>query len=99
MSIQIQTTSALIGLNRTPPKQEIHQDSEVLNIQTTQAKVEITNTFAKVEIDQTQPFAEAGLKGIKPFLDELVSLGKQKALSYTSKTVDQGTQQASATGD
>lgn len=95
MGIQIQTTQALIGINRTPGKLELSSPQAVLDIQIEEPKMEISGTLSRIEIDQTQCFAESGNKTIFMLNKDNADNAKQIALANIAKVTRQGYELAS----
>ncbi len=62
----------------------------ILNLSKELPKVEIETTAPRVEIDQSQCFAEAGLKKIKAFMNDAVAYGQQKFSEGIARIVDDG---------
>jgi hypothetical protein len=94
MEIRINTTPALIGINRTPGKMEIQQPKADINMNTTLPKVEIHTEPVKVQIDQYPCRAEAGLKNYIDLTKDNASFSKQKAMEGIARIVRQGNEMA-----
>lgn len=92
MAMEIRTTPAVVGINRTPGKQSIEQPWATVEGSLELPKVSITTTQPKIKIDQNQSFNESGLKDIKAFADDYVSFAKQKMEEGKARIVDQGNQ-------
>lgn len=91
MPIQISTTPAVLDWNVS--KANLSQSGNgalTLDLQIQKPLLEMQTTLPKVQIDQSQPFAEAGLKGIKAFMDEVVSIGRQIVSEGIERIVSQG---------
>lgn len=63
-----------------------------LDIQMQKPQLSHQTRNPKITIDQTEPFAEAGLKGIRAFMDDSVSFAKQKWSEGVNRIVSDGNQ-------
>lgn len=63
---------------------------QVLNIETEKPELQITTRKPKLTIDQSEPFAEAGLKGIRAFMDDSVAFSRQKLSQGIDRIVSDG---------
>ena len=66
LDLKITTTPALIGIQRTPGRQEIQQPKADMEMDIQEPRLEIDSELGQIRIDQYQCFAESGLKN---FLD------------------------------
>ena len=90
----------VISISHTWPKIGIQTQDAQLNLRNngktdhiishTEPQIDITSTKSKVYIDQSQCFADAGLKGISDFANEYVQLGKQATMQYIQKRSQEG---------
>lgn len=94
LQLQVNHTWPQIAVNRTPARLEVENPGYTLNMSVTQAKVRVEATLPKITIDQSQCFAEAGLKGVAALREELVSIARSAMLASISRIVDQGNQLA-----
>ncbi len=94
LQIQIKTNPSVLAYNRTPSEMTIKQDHQTLNLQTEKSELEMKTTHAKVFIDQSQCFDEAGLKSNGSLIADNASYGMQKGMEAIGKIVDQGNQMA-----
>lgn len=94
MALSIQTTPAILDWNTTKPKQSIEQPKAVVEGSLSLSKIRVEATLAKITIDQTQAFAEAGLKNNQAFSQEYVQLAKQKMQEGIGRRASQGDQLA-----
>lgn len=62
----------------------------ILDIQTEKPEIQITTKNPKLSIDQTAPFAEAGLKGIRAFMEDSVAFSRQKLSQGINRIVSDG---------
>ena len=90
MDLRITTTPALIGIDRTPRKLEIQQPKADMALNIEQARVEINTEPGQVQIDQSQCFAEAGLKDIFELTRDNADFARQKAMEGIARIVRQG---------
>ncbi len=94
LTLQVNHTWPQLGVNHTPGKFEIQNPGYTLNMSVTQPQIRVESTLPKVTIDQSQCFAEAGLKGNVDLMAEMVSYSKSAMLSSIGRIVDQGNQLA-----
>ena len=91
MPIQITTQPAILAWDTQKAMlSQSGNGAQTLDIQINKPLLEITSTRPQISIDQTQSFAEAGLKNIKAFMDESVKYGQQMVQQGTARIVDQG---------
>lgn len=90
MALEIRTTNAQIGIDRTPAKQDIKQPHAELELDVTQAQVSVELTLSKITIDQTQSFAESGLKGAQALTDANADYAKSKMYESIGRISGQG---------
>lgn len=88
--LQIRSTPALIGIQSTLGRQSIQQPKADVNMNIEHPKVEITSDLPRVQIDQYQCFAEAGLKNFLDLTKEAAQLGKQAAMLGIDRRTRQG---------
>ncbi len=63
---------------------------QALDLEIQKPTLEMQSKAPRILIDQTQPFAEAGLKNIQAFMEESVSHAKQVLLEGIGRIVDDG---------
>lgn len=91
MPIQISTTMAVIDWNVSKANlSQIGNGAQILDLNIQKPLLEMQTNLPKVLIDQSQPFSEAGLKGIKAFMKDAVSLGRQIVSDGIERIVSQG---------
>lgn len=91
MPIQITTQPAILSWNsQNAQLSQSGNGMQTLELQVNKPQLEMETTQPKVLIDQSQPFAEAGLKNIKAFMDESISYGLQIVQQGIARIVDQG---------
>lgn len=90
MGIQLNSTFAQIGINRTPANQQVTQAKQAVQIKNNMPKVEITSEQIQVQIDQQQQFAESGLKSVFQLTDEDANKAMSVAKQTTERFVSEG---------
>ncbi|GAB6107651.1 DUF6470 family protein [Fusibacter bizertensis] len=91
MPITISRQPIVMNVTTTPAKLEQNGNgSKVLNLDIQKPQLEMETKQPKVLIDQTEPFAEAGLKNIRAFMEDNISFGAQKFSEGVSRIVNQG---------
>lgn len=94
LQLQVNHTWPQIGVNRTPARLEVQNPGYTLDMSVTQAKLKVESTLPKISIDQSQCFAEAGLKGNADLAAEMVNLSRSAMISSIGRIVDQGNEMA-----
>ncbi len=93
--IQIQTKPMQLEYKTNPSSMEISQGNPIkLDFSVKPGSLKMHSEQVKVLIDQTQCFAEAGLKNIQGMIDENTSISKQKMMESIGKIVEQGNELA-----
>ena len=90
MGISINQTYAKIGIDRAPSRLDIQTENARLGLHQLQAKINIHTELPKVQIDQYEAFASAGLKNNIDLTDEAAQKGQQQALEYIGKMAGDG---------
>lgn len=90
--IQIQTTDIQMNYSIRPPQVNISQKPADVSIQQPEATMQITNKLGELQIDQSQAFAEAGLKPITDVNKEYVEKGRQAVLQMIAQKAREGEQ-------
>lgn len=90
MALNISQTHAKIGIDTTPARFSIESHGATLKIQQKYAQLDIQSTLPKVEIDQYEAFASAGLKNSLDLAKSENEKGKQRTLEYIGKLVSDG---------
>ncbi|WP_209121471.1 DUF6470 family protein [Alkalihalobacillus sp. BA299] len=91
--LNISTTRAEIAIQSQKPLMRIQQQHADFKIRQPHTDhIQISKRASKLYIDQAQSFADANLKGISRFLNDVVQNGEQKALQYIAKIAQQGDQ-------
>ncbi len=88
--MRITSQFALIGIQTTLGKMEIQQPKAEMHFNTEHAKVEIHSEQIQVQIDQTIPFAEAGLKSPMDESRDLAAFSRQQAMEAIAHISRQG---------
>ncbi|WP_077214811.1 DUF6470 family protein [Bacillus dakarensis] len=89
-SIQISTTTAQLAVKSELPTIKMRQPMADMTIKQPQADIQYIQKDAKLHIDQSEAFAEAGLKPVSRVIQEWAEKGKQKALQATARMARQG---------
>ncbi|KXG76336.1 DUF6470 family protein [Thermotalea metallivorans] len=95
MNLRITTTPALIGIHTTKGSLEIQQPKADMELMIVHPKVEIHSQQIRVQIDQRQCFAEAGLKNILDMAIDTTAYAKQRVAEGIDRIVRQGNELAS----
>lgn len=91
-SIHISTVSAKLGVQKEPTSMEIRQPMADMTMRQPQADIQYRQKDAEIRIDQSEAFADAGLKPISQHIQEWAAKGRQQALEATAKAARQGDQ-------
>jgi hypothetical protein len=84
------TTYGKLGLNITAAKQTIRQEPADMSIQQPDAELNIRAKPGKMDIDQSQAFAEANLKHIFQVIDDYAQKGRQAVYEGIARVTQQG---------
>ncbi len=91
MPIQISTQPSIIGWDVQKAKlDQSGNGARALVLESTAPLLEIETQQPKILIDQSQSFSEAGLKGLKSFMNDAASYGQQIVSQGIARIVDQG---------
>jgi len=90
MGISITQVHAKIGIERTPSKLEMESRMARLELKQKHAKVNIRTELPRVEIDQYECFASAGLKKPIDLSREAAQRAYQHVLEYIGKVAEDG---------
>ncbi|MFZ4451062.1 DUF6470 family protein [Salibacterium aidingense] len=91
--VEITTTDAKVGTSITRPPMQLRQPPADLKIeQHVMDTVEISTKAAKVNIDQSEAFKDAGLVPPLERSSEFLQKAKQTALEFAAKTMREGEQ-------
>lgn len=98
LQLNINQQYAQIGINTKPPQIKLHSTLPRVEIQTTPANMEIQSPQPVLHIDQSQCFAEAGLKSTAALREDLVAQAKSDALEAIATMANDGDQLAKIVG-
>lgn len=91
MPIQITSQPAILSWDTQ--KAQLTQSgngAQTLALQINKPLLEMQTTLPKIQIDQSQSFAEAGLKNLKAFMNDAISYGQQIVQQGVARIVSQG---------
>lgn len=88
--IQIDQTFGKIGLHHRPARILIEQRPAKLEIRQPKAKLLLRTTGGKLDIDQSQAFAEANLKHVFQLTAEYAALGRKAVLEGIARRAREG---------
>ena len=98
LRLNINQQYAKIGLNIREPMLNLHSTLPGVELQTTPAVLEIESPRPVLHIDQSQCFAESGLKGRDALLQSLVSQARSDILQDIATIAGEGDQLAKIKG-
>jgi len=90
MGLVINKINAVIDIQRTPSKMEIKTTKAKLLLHQEHARLNMHTEMPKIEIDQSEAFASAGLKSVSELIKEATLRGYQNAGEYISKVAGDG---------
>ncbi|GLB60191.1 DUF6470 family protein [Cytobacillus sp. NCCP-133] len=90
--IQINAVSGKIGIQKTPTAIEMKQPMADMKIRQPHADVKYIQRDAEIKIDQSEAFADAGLKPISQHIQEWAAKGRQQVLKAMATAARQGDQ-------
>lgn len=91
MPIQITTQPAVLGWDVQKARlDQSGNGASVLELSIDKPLLEMQTELPKIQIDQFASFADAGLKGLKAFMDDAVSYGRQIVSQGVARIIDQG---------
>lgn len=88
--IQIHTKPALIGVSKTPSKQDVIQKPAELSIEQPEANIQIQRQPGRLTIDQTKAWENLDLKSIRKRTEEFADKGKEDLLEGIARRVREG---------
>lgn len=91
MPLEITKQNAVLGWDTQ--KASLNQSgnaTRTLELQIEKPLLEMQTTLPKIQIDQSQPFAEAGLKNIKAFMSDSMNYSLQVVSRGIARIIDQG---------
>lgn len=92
MRLQMKSQMALIGINTTQPQLKQNTQLPKLNLQIDKPEIEIKTIQPKVYIDQTEAFADVGIKKPERLTRDNVAYSKQKMQESIARIASQGDQ-------
>lgn len=90
--IQINAVTGKIGIQKTPTAIEMKQPMADMKIRQPHADVKYIQRDAEIKIDQSEAFADAGLKPISRHIQEWAAKGRQQVLKAMATAARQGDQ-------
>lgn len=90
LQLRMDQTFAHLGLNIHKPVQELEQPRADLSIRQVPARMEMRTTPPALRIDQSEAFADMGLKGRDALLQETVRLGREGAMEGITRRAEEG---------
>lgn len=90
MALNISTTDIQLAYEHIPSHLSIQTSNARLELHQKQAKVNIETELPRVLIDQYECFASAGLKNNYDLMSEIVQRAKQNVLEFIGKTAEDG---------
>jgi len=90
MALEIRTTPAILGIQRTPSNHSIEQPQAEWNGSLTLPIIHVEGTVSRVTIDQEDAFNESGLKNNEAFRQDSIAFALQKMAEGTSRRASQG---------
>jgi len=90
MSMEIRTTPALIGIDRVPSRLEMQSQDAQMNLHHKEAKINLHIELPKIQIDQYDARASAGLKNTFDITKEAAQRGQQQALEAIGSIAEDG---------
>jgi hypothetical protein len=90
MGLQIETTWAQLQVQTTPAKVNIETSKAKMDLTPQRARMEVSGEPVQITIDQTQCFAETGLKRLPMLVSDWAGQGRQAAMEYIAAKAQQG---------
>jgi hypothetical protein len=90
MALSISTTNIKLEYERTSSSLNMESNEARLELHQKHAKVNIETELPKVLIDQYECFASAGLKNNYDLISEIAQRAKQNAIDFIGKTAEDG---------
>lgn len=90
MGLQISQTPTVINYETIPASFKHQTQNAKLELSYRKLQLNQRTELPKVLIDQSQCFSESGIKSSSEFWSEAAQLGKQQAMEYIAKAVDEG---------
>jgi hypothetical protein len=90
--IRTQTTQAILGIEKSNARLDIQQNHAQMELRQSKAVMEMKRTPPKLNIDQTQAWADMNLKNILRRNKEFAAEGNQAWMQYLAKTAQEGSE-------
>lgn len=90
--LRMDATYGKIGIESRDARLAIHQQRAQQSIRQPKAELTIRTVPGRMNIDQSQAFAEAGLKSVFQLIDEFADRGRQAVLEGVGRRSEQGDQ-------
>jgi hypothetical protein len=90
--IRVQSTPAILGIEKLNDKLEIKQPHAQMELQQPKAIMEMKRIPPKLNINQTQAWADMNLKSILRRNEEAAAEGNQAWMQYLAKTAQEGSE-------
>lgn len=94
MRLEMSSTRGQLGMQTTQGRFDMESPKQTLDISTTQPQTRVEGKLAKITIDQSQCFADAGLMGNVDFTSDYVNYAKSKMYESMGRISEQGTEMA-----
>jgi hypothetical protein len=90
--LRMQSTQAILGIEKSNSSIQIQQPHARMELQQPKATIEMNRTPPKLNIDQTQAWADMNLKSILRRNEETAQEGYQAWMKYLAKTAQEGSE-------
>ncbi len=90
MGLSIRTTNIELGIQRTPSRMNLKTENARLRLHQEHTRINISTEKPRVLIDQSQCFAEAGLKSSRELSREAAQRGYQQVMKFIGQTASDG---------
>jgi Family of unknown function (DUF6470) len=90
--IRVQSTPAILGIEKSNARLHIQQRHAQMELQQPKAIMEMKRIPPKLNIDQTQAWADMNLKSILRRNEEAAAEGSQAWMQYLAKTAQEGSE-------
>lgn len=94
IQVRIQSVQPQISIHKTPGRLELQAAHSRISMESEPAQLRIENSRVELSIDQSQCFADKGLRGLSSFLADCVQRGRQAALECAGRYASEGTELA-----
>lgn len=89
--LRIEKQNAILSWDKKDAKLEQSGNARMtLDIETSKPQISIRTRSPQILIDQTEPFAEAGIKSVRAFMQDSVAFARQKLSQGISRIVSDG---------